>query len=77
MFKVMLEHRLIIKTRQAVDTILDTTGDMRRDIRLTADQLDKVGQIDELAFRIRAILAKLSVTEIEKGGKGNDLSIQS
>lgn len=66
MFKVMVEHKLIINTRKAVDTILNNTGDMIRDIKLTADQTKKVSEIDELTFRIRAILARLS--EIEKGG---------
>jgi len=51
------KDQLIIKTRKAVDEILDTTGEMTRTIKLTEEQ---VGKIDELAFRIRAILAKLS-----------------
>lgn len=57
---VKLEHELVIKTRKAVDVILDTTGEMTRTIKLTEDQAIKVYEIDELAFKIRAILANLS-----------------
>jgi len=65
MLKVKLEHKLVIKARKAVDEILDTTGEMTRTIKLTKKQAERVGAIDELAFRIRAELAKLSEPEAE------------
>lgn len=63
MIKVKLEHKLVIKARKAVDEILDTTGEMTRTIKLTQEQEGRIGEIDELAFRIRANLAKLSNPE--------------